>query len=43
MSPTSYQTAPPRISIINNGWKAVKLVAATAVVQAYELNSPKIP
>ena len=25
MSPTSYQTAPPRISIIINGWDIVKL------------------
>jgi hypothetical protein len=28
MSPTSYQTAPPRISIINNGFDIVKLAAS---------------
>jgi hypothetical protein len=27
MSPTSYQTAPPRTSIINNGFVIVKLTA----------------
>jgi hypothetical protein len=30
MSPTSYQTAPPRISIINNGRGIVKLSNAFA-------------
>src|SRR5580658_2899084 len=29
MSPTSYQTAPPRSSIINNAFDIVKLPAAT--------------
>ncbi|MGB7600255.1 MAG: hypothetical protein WBM24_08120 [Candidatus Sulfotelmatobacter sp.] len=40
MSPTSYQTAPPRSSIINNGSKAVKLAAVAVAVKVANQTAP---